>query len=91
MNFFESLGLSESEFNNIRNISFIAMLDIIKTSDKIGLITKEYINEELKNKSIVEIKTEFIIKPVEYGIYYNKENKFKELKMLIEKISSRYN
>lgn len=91
INFFNSVGVDESEFKNTRNISYISMLNEIKDSDKIGLITKEYIKEELKNKSIVEIKTDFQIKPIEYGIYYNKENVFNELKILIEKIKSRYN
>lgn len=88
MNFFDSINISESEFKHIRNISYIAMLQSIKNTNGIGLITKEYITTELKNKEIVEIKTNFEIKPIEYGIYINKENYFKELKDFIDEIKS---
>ena len=92
MNFFNSVGLSESKFKNIRNISYITMLNTIKNNDGIGLITKEYVEEELKNKQIIELKMNFEIKPIEYGIYINKENVFKELKELIKNIkNARYN
>lgn len=92
MNFFNSVGLSESKFKNIRNISYITMLNTIKNNDGIGLITKEYVEEELKNKQILELKMNFEIKSIEYGIYINKENVFKELKELIKNIkNARYN
>jgi len=86
LNFFNSLKLNESNFKNIRNISYITMLNTIKNSTGIGLITKEYIKKELQNKDVVEIKTEFDISPIEYGIYINKENMFKELKEFINLI-----
>ena len=64
------------------------MLDIIKNNNNaIGLITKEYIMEELANKSIIEIDSVIKIKPIEYGMYKNKENIFKELNVFIDEIS----
>jgi len=86
MNFFDSINISESEFKHIRNISYIAMLQSIKNNDGVGLITKEYVERELENKEVVEVKTNFEIKPIEYGIYINKENFFKELKTFINEI-----
>lgn len=92
MNFLNSVGVNESKFKNIRNISYITMLNTIKNNDGIGLITKEYVEDELKNKQIIELKMSFDIEPIEYGIYINKENIFKELKELMENIkNARYN
>jgi len=86
INFFESINKNEREFKHIRNISYIAMLQSIKNNNGIGLITKEYVERELENKEILEVKTNFEIKPIEYGVYINKENFFKELKIFINEI-----
>lgn len=83
-NFFESLNLVESDFHNIRNIQFRTMIEIIKNTKGIGLITKEYIKKELTKKEIIELKTSFKIKPIEYGIYINSNNKLKEIKELVK-------
>ena len=88
INFFNSINSSENEFKNIKNISYNAMLEIIKNTNGIGLMTREYIEKELKEKDITELKTTFKIKPIEFGIYINKENKFKELKELITLIEN---
>ena len=60
------------------------MLGILKTEDSIGLITKEYIKDELKENKLAILNTDFEFEPMEFGIYINKENKFKELKDLIK-------
>ena len=61
------------------------MLDIIEDDNEIiGLISKEYIEKELNNKEISELTTEFKIPPIEYGVYINKKNKFKELNQLVK-------
>ena len=49
------------------------MLEIIKNTNGIGLVTKEYTEKELREKEISELKTRFKIKPIEFGIYINKE------------------
>lgn len=84
LNFFESTKTNESEFKNIKNISYNTMIEIIKNTNGIGLMTKEYIEKELGEGEIVELKTNFLLNPVEFGIYINKENKFKELNELIK-------
>lgn len=86
INFFDSINSSEEEFKNIKNISYNSMLEIIKNTNGIGLMTREYIEEELKRKEIIELSTTFKIKPIEFGIYINKDNKFNELKELIKLI-----
>lgn len=87
-NFFKSLELNESDFKNIRNISYSTMIEIVKDTECVGLMTKEYIKNELETKQIMELQTSFQISPIEYGIYVNKDNKFKELNQLIKLIEN---
>ena len=60
------------------------MLGILKNEDSIGIITKEYIQDELKENKLALLKTDFELEPMEFGIYINIDNKFKELKDLIK-------
>lgn len=83
INLMKELNLKD-EIENIKNITYTTMLGILKNEDSIGIITKEYIKEELKEKKLAILKTDFEFEPMEFGIYVNKENKFKELKDLIK-------
>jgi DNA-binding transcriptional LysR family regulator len=87
INFFDSTKTKEKDFKNIKNISYNTMLEFIKKTDSIGLVTKEYIEEELRAKNVIEIAHEFVINPIEYGIYTSKDKKMEALKLLINKIS----
>lgn len=82
-NFINALELNESDLTNSKNITYNAMLELLQEEDSIGLITKEYIEKELNNNEIIELKTDFHISKIEYGIYINKNNKFNELNKLI--------
>lgn len=84
INFFNSTNCNKNDFKNIKTISYNPMIEIIKNTNGIGLVTREYIENELEDKDIVELKTNFSIKPIEWGIYINKNNNFKELIDLIE-------
>ena len=42
---------------NIKNISYNTMLEIIKNTNGIGLMTKEYIQNELENNEIIKLET----------------------------------
>lgn len=83
INLMKELNLTD-EMDNIKNITYTTMLGILKNEDGIGVITKEYIKEELKENKLAILKTDFEFKPMEFGIYINIENKFKELKDLIK-------
>lgn len=83
-NFFESIKNLDNNSINFNNINYRTMLEMLTYDDNIGLVTKEAVLDELKSRKFTEIKTTFEIKPLEYGIYVNKENKFKELKNLIK-------
>lgn len=86
INFLSSTNSKEEDFCNIKNITYNTMLEIIKNTDSIGLMTREYVENEINNKQIVVLKTDFIIDSIEYGIYINKENKFKALTSFINVI-----
>ena len=47
INLMKELNLTDG-MENIKNITYTTMLGILKTEDSIGLITKEYIKDELK-------------------------------------------
>ena len=49
INLMKELKLT-ADTENIKNITYTTMLGILKTEDSIGLITKEYIKDELKEK-----------------------------------------
>ena len=83
INLMKKLNLTD-EMENIKNITYTTMLGILKNEDSIGIITKEYIKDELKENKLAILKTDFEFEPMEFGIYVNKENKFKELKDLIK-------
>lgn len=84
-NFLKALEIEEDKLVNAKHITYNAMLDIIEDDNEIiGLISKEYIEKELNNKEISELTTEFKIPPIEYGVYINKKNKFKELNQLVK-------
>lgn len=56
-NFLKALEIEEDKLVNAKYITYNAMLDIIEDDNEIiGLISKEYIEKELNNKEISELK-----------------------------------
>lgn len=74
LNFFDSIKMSDKEFSNTKHITYNSMIEIIKNSDNVGLVTKEYVKKELENNEIYIANTDFDIMPIEYGIYVNTRN-----------------
>lgn len=64
------------------------MLELLKKEDIIGIITKEYITNELETNELSILKTDFELEPIDFGIYYNKENYFNKLQILINIIKN---
>lgn len=84
-NLMKILGLdSDSNVSYIKNITYTTMLGIIKNGDGIGIVTKEYIKDELKENKISILKTDFDLGKLEFGIYINSTNKFNELNSFIK-------
>ena len=65
-------------------------MELFKVRDIIAVITKEYVEDKLENKELSILDVGFSLPTVEYGIYYNVNNKFKELNNLIDVFKSSY-
>ena len=81
-NFFELVNCKYEEFSNITHITYKTIVKIIQDNEGIGLLTKEFIKKEIRDKQIQILDTEFKIKPIEFGMYLN-DNKFKELNQFV--------
>ena len=69
---------------NIVNVDFTGIMELLKCRDIIAVITKEYIEDQLANNELHLLDLGISLAPAEYGVYYNVNNKFKELDNLIE-------
>ena len=90
-NFFDSLNCKYEDFDDIKHVTYKTITEIIKSNDGIGLVTKEYVNQEIEQNNLYILNTSFKIKPVEFGIYINTENKFEELNKFIKIIKKYFN
>lgn len=88
-NFFESVNCIYEDFKDIKNITYETIFEVVKNNDVIALVTKEFMSEENISKDFYILDTEFKIKPIEFGIYINKDNMFEDLKSFI-KVIKRY-
>lgn len=69
---------------NISNVDYAGIIELLKFRDIIAVITKEYVEEKLENNELQLLDVGFSLAPSEYGVYYNVNNKYKELNSLIE-------
>lgn len=76
----ESQGLKD----NIKRIDSSTMLKLLENGQGVGIITKEYIKEELELKKISIVQTKFKLEKSELGLYLRKDNKNKELKIFVD-------
>lgn len=83
-NLVNALEFKPNEKINIKNVTYSGIIEIIKSQDIISVVTKEYIEDELKNNELCILDTTLKLEPAEYGIYYNVNNKSKELNKVIE-------
>ena len=84
----KALEYKEDDEINISNVDFPGIMELLKFRDIIAVVTKEYIEDKLENNELNELDVGFLLAPAEYGIYYNVNNKFKELNNLIEILKS---
>ena len=89
-NFFQSLNSKYEDFKDIKHATYKTITEIIKNNDGIGLVTKEFVEEEIKKHNLCILNTEFHIRPIEFGIYINRERKFKELNKFVEIIENHF-
>lgn len=82
-------AIKESGYKNItiKNNTFSTILEELQNSDIIAYITEEYIQKELSEDKLKKIDLRIeLSNEVEYGIYYNANNKLKNVKKIFEKI-----
>lgn len=89
-NFFESLNCKYEDFKDIKHATYKTITEIIKNNDGVGLVTKEFVEEEMDKYNLCIVNTQFHIKPIEFGIYINRERKFKELNTFIQIIEKHF-
>lgn len=83
--------LQNKGINNIKRIDSATMIKILESGNGVGLITKEYITEEIEQNKIVVLKHTFNIETSEIGIYVRKNERFKQLNIFIEILKERFN
>jgi len=75
----------------LKNSSYKTILELASSGNALGLITREYIDEnDYKKFNLIEVKTTIGLGEVEFGIYTN-STKFKELNNLIKLIKEYFN
>ena len=89
-NFFKSLNCKYEDFKDIKHATYKTITEIIKNNDGVGLVTKEFVEEEMNKYNLCIVNTQFHIKPIEFGIYVNRERKFKELNTFIQIIENHF-
>lgn len=83
-NLIKALEYTETDTVNIDNVNYSAIIELLKARDIITVITKEYVEKELSNSELSVLDVGFTLPNAEYGLYYNVNNNFKELKNLIK-------
>lgn len=83
-NLIKALEYDEDDVINVDNVNYTAMIELLKVRDIITVITKEYVEEKLSSKELCVLDVGFLLPNAEFGLYYNVNNKFKELNDLIK-------
>lgn len=71
---------------NIKNATFNTIIEEMQISDIIAYITEEYVQEELENGKLKKLDVDVQSPDIEYGIYYNSNNKLKNIKKIFDSI-----
>ena len=82
-NLIKELGYDEKTIGNVDNVNYTAILELLKVRDIVTVITKEYVEEKLANNELCVLDVGFLLPNAEFGLYYNVNNNFKELKDLV--------
>lgn len=80
--------LKEKKVKNIKikNATFNTIIEEMQNNDIIAYITEEYVQEELKKGKLKKLELNIKSQEMEYGIYYNSNNKIKDIKKLFNSI-----
>ena len=80
--------LKEKKCKNIeiKNETFNTIIEKMQNNDIIAYITEEYIQEELESGELRKLELDIESPVIEYGIYYNSNNKIKNVKRIFNSI-----
>ena len=80
--------LKEGNFKNIeiKNATFNTIIEKMQNNDIIAYITEEYIQEELESGKLSKLELGIESTVLEYGIYYNSNNKLKNVKSIFKSV-----
>ena len=80
--------LKEKNFKNIeiKNATFNTIIEEMQNNDIIAYITEEYIQEELESGKLSKLELGIESTVLEYGIYYNSNNKLKNVKSIFKSV-----
>lgn len=80
--------LKEKNLKNIKikNATFNTIIEEMQNNDIIAYITEEYIQEEIKSGELIKLELGIESPVGEYGIYYNSNNKIKNIKRIFKNI-----
>ena len=81
--------LKEKNLKNveIKNATFNTIIEEMQNNDIIAYITEEYIQEELESGNLIKLELGIESPVLEYGIYYNSNNKIKNVKKIFDSIN----
>ena len=83
-NLIKALEYNTNDIIHVNHVNYTAMLELLKVRDIITVITREYVEEQLSNHELRVLDVGFSLPYAEFGVYYNVNNKSKELDNLIE-------
>ena len=80
--------LKEKKTKNIqiKNVTFNTIIEEMQNNDIIAYITEEYVQEEIKSGKLKKLEVDIQSLDIEYGFYYNSNNKIKNIKTLFKSI-----
>lgn len=70
----------------IKNATFNTIIEEMQNNDIVVYITEEYIQEELEEGKIKKLELGIESLALEYGIYYNSNNKIKNIKKIFKSV-----
>ena len=78
--------IKENNLKNIKvkNATFNTIIEEMQNKDIIAYITEEYIKDELESGKLKKLNIKEKTYNMEYGFYYNKSNKIKNMKKILD-------
>ena len=92
MNFFNSINCDYKKLKNIRHITYNTIIEVLQNNknNAIGLVTKEFVDDEIRKNDFIILSTDFKINSIDFGIYTTNKQ-FDELNRFITIIKKYFN